>query len=313
MRSLISDKNIQFKQFIYLFVYIIGIFIIQGCTSVSSFPSVARAGDTISLMVGGSEDARKETISVSLTDSNGQVWDLQALGLIRSVFNLRTDARANGMHYSAYLESYISWELGHEPVQTVLVVDIPQSAAIGNAVISVGLNVNDNSGFVGSPFDIKLEVISGAGIPDKFLRQNVSSSPPETDFTRLEPAPHGKINFGVHGNVVIGAVSLVVDFNDLAVNPEDINVYVPEATVRGGFSVTGKFGEKQRMVYWRQDGQQLYIDVIAPQGIHHAYLMMYLIHPDGLLDSVNFNITSSRIYDVNGNELSLVPTLEYFP
>src|SRR3989344_801082 len=87
---------------------------LPACTGVNTFPLIARAGDTVSVMVGGSERARKETIDVTLTDANNQAWNLKSLGLVRSVFNLRTDGRAYGLHYSSYLDSDISWIVGHE-------------------------------------------------------------------------------------------------------------------------------------------------------------------------------------------------------
>jgi len=289
-----------------------GSLVMQGCTAVASFPTVARAGDTVSVMVGGTEKARKETISVTLTDVNGQGWDLQALGEVRSVFNLRADGRAEGNHYSSYIESYISWSEGHEPVQTVLVVNIPSGVPAGDAYLTVNPFVDDDSSGAFPPYTINVEIIPGTGNNDDFLRQDTTGPNLAVDFVKLEPAPHAKITFGITDGITIGAASLVVDFDETIVSPDDINVYFPESNVRGSFVSTGVFGENQRMVYWHQDGQQLYIDVVAPQGIKQSYLMMYIVHPRGLPAQPGFNVISSKIYDVNGDEISLIPTLEYF-
>jgi len=220
---------------------------LQGCTSVNTFPTIARAGDTVSIMVGGTEKARKDTIAVTLTDVNSTTWDLQSLGLVRSVFNLRTDGRAEGLHYSPYLDSYISWFKGHEPVQTVLVADLPTGVPAGDAYLTIDTGVDDNSSGIFNPFTVNLEIIAGIGGSDDFRRQGGGA----VDFARLEPAPHAKITFGT-GTEIIGAASLVVDFDETVLNPDDINVYVPESTVRGSFVSAGAFGETQRMVYWRQ-------------------------------------------------------------
>jgi hypothetical protein len=285
---------------------------LQGCTSVNTFPMIARAGDTISVMVGGSEKARKDTISVSLTDANNQTWDLRSSGLVRSVFNLRTDGRAHGLHYSSYSSGFMPWVFGHEPLQTVLVTDLPPGVAPGRASLSVVLNTDDNSSGIGSPFTVNLEIIGGTGSTDGFLRQNPFGSDVAVDFESLEPAPHAKISFGM-GTQVIGAVSLVVDFNETAINPDDINVYVPESAVRNT-SVTNAFGKTQRMVYWRQDGQRLYIDVVAPQGIELIYSKIYIIHRRSSGGaSPNFSLISASVYDVNGSVLAIQPILEYFP
>jgi hypothetical protein len=294
-------------------ISLVGILILlaglQACTSVNTFPMIARAGDTISVMVGGSEKARKETISVNLTDASNRTWDLKSMGLVRSVFSMRTDGRAHGLHYSPHSESFLPWVFGHEPLQTVLVADLPPGLSPGQASLSVALNTDDNSSGIGSPFTINLEIIGGTGSTDGFLRQNPFGSDVAVDFESLEPAPHAKVDFGM-GMQVIGAVSLVVDFNETVINPDDINVYVPESAVR----TTSAFGKTQRMVYWRQDGQKLYIDLVAPQGIEPMYSKIYIIHRRSSGGaSPSFSVISASVYGVDGSALAIQPVLEYFP
>ncbi len=297
----------------YLIGFIAVFLLLQGCASVNTFPTVARQGDTVSIMIGGTEKARKDTISVILTDSAGTNWDLKALGLVRSVFNLRADGRSVGAHYSPYLDSYISWSEGHEPVQAVLIVDIPAGVSTGFSTLAINTFVDDDSSGLGFPYFVNIEILDGLGNTDEFLRNTALSGEQPVDFNRLEPAPHAKISFGITDGVTIGAASLVIDFDETILNPNDINVYVPESNVRGSVVDPGAFGATQRMVYWHQDGLQLYIDIIAPQGINQAFLMAYIIHPQGLASNPNFTITSSSIYDVNGYEITLTPGLEYFP
>ena len=304
----LQEKEARLISKALLVGFLVTFLMLQGCTSVNTLPKLARAGDTVSIMVGGTEKARKDTIQVTLTDINGLDWDLQALGKVRSVFNLRTDGRAEGMHYSPYLDSYISWSKGHEPVQAVLVTDIPAGVPAGLASLSINTAVDDNSSGIFNPFTVNLEIIAGIGSPDDFGSQGVGP----VDFTRLEPAPHVKITFsGAAGN--IGAASLIVDFDETVLNPDDINVYVPESTVRGSFVDPGAFGETQRMVYWHHDGLQLYVDIVAPQGIVANYLQLYVMHPNGLAGPVNLSLTSATIYDVDGNEIIAPPSMEYFP
>jgi hypothetical protein len=291
----------------WILILLIGL---PACTSVNTFPVVARAGDTISVMVGGSERARKETVNVTLKDANNQTWNLKSLGLVRSLFNLRTDGRANGLHYSSYLEGDISWIVGHEPLQTVLVTDLPANVAPGVATLTISLNTTDNSSGVADPFTVSLEIIPGSGSRDQFLRQDsLSGTSMPVNFDKLEPAPHAKISFG--GSSTIGAVSLKIGFNSAVLNGDDINVYTPESTVRASGSST--FGATQRMVYWRRDGQYLYVDIVAPQGVKEKYLQLYVMHPKGLSGSPNFALTSATVYNVDGALISVQPTLEYFP
>jgi len=285
--------------------------LLSGCTSVNTFPSVARPGDTVSLMIGGSEKANKNSVSATFTDATGRSWDLKAQGLVRSVFNLRTDGRANGAHYSPYLDSYISWVFGHEPLQTVLVTDLPSAAAPGQGYLTISLNAGDNSSGVGSPFNVQLEIIPGSGVAEQFLNKRSSGNVP-ADFSRLETAPNAKVTFGT-GTTFIGAASLVIDFDETVVNPNDLNIYVPESTVRGSVASTGSFGKTQRMAYWHQDGTKLYIDIIAPQGINPRYLQFFVLHPSGLTGSPAFSILSAQVYGIDGNAIAVTPTLSYAP
>ena len=105
----------------------------------------------------------------------------------------------------------------------------------------------------------------------------------------------------------------MVDFDETVVNPNDLNVFAPESAVRGSYSTPGAFGKTQRMVYWRQDGQKLYLDVVAPQGIEPKYLKLYVVHPRGVSGSPAFNLLSATVYGVDGSAIAVQPTLEYFP
>lgn len=294
-----------------------GLMLLTGCTAVNTFPTIARPGDTVSFMVGGSAKARQANLSAVLTDAGGNVFDLQALSLVRSVFNLRADGRAVGLHYSNYLYSNRSWISGHEPLQTVMITDLPTTVSPGMAKLTVSwLGVVDNSSDGGNPFDVALEIIPGTGVVDQFLR-NDALGIQAADLGQLETAPNARVIFAgtnsPFGSTFIGAASLVIDFNASAVNPNDLNVYVPESTVRGSYSDSGAFGMTQRMVYWHQDGQKLYVDIIAPQGIDARYLQFYVVHPQGLPESPAFNILSAQVYGTDGNPIAVTPVLTYSP
>jgi hypothetical protein len=269
-------------------------------------------------MLGGSAQARKENVSVSLTDAGGRIFDLQALGLVRSVFNLRADGRAVGQHYSPYVDSYISWDSGHEPLQTVLVTDLPASATPGQATLTFALiGLNDNSSGTGNgPFTMSLEIIPGSGNVEQFIRQHFGTEVP-VDFSQLETAPYSKISFGPEsigsGATKIGAASITIGFDNNVVNSKDLNLYVPESTVRDPYVNPAVFGETQRMVYWHQDGQKLYVDIIAPQGIYPGFLQLYVVHPPGLTGSPAFNILSAQVYGTDGNSVAITPSLTYSP
>jgi len=322
--NFISKTTLPFHQYRKASLLLFVILLFQGCAAVNTFPTIARPGDTVSVMVGGSESARKNTIDVSLTDSSSTVWDLKALGLVRSVFNLRPDGRAYGLHYSSYFDIENSWNKGHEPTQTVMVIDVPVGAALGSATLNVNLNTSDDSSGVVQPFTMSLEIVNVPGLPgasDNFLRQNFDGINEAVSFSDLEPAPYAKISFGEGGlsgfsatqGGTLGAAELVVDFDETVVNGDDLDVYVAESTQKGTAFATGPFGDHQRMVSWRHDGTQLFINIIAPKGIEDRYLQVYVVHPRGLPGDPGLNLVSTTGYDLNGSTITTVPQFSYFP
>ncbi len=285
--------------------------LLQGCAGVTTFPTAARPGDTVALMVGGSEQARKANVSVTLTDSAGGVWDLQALGKVRSLFNVRPDGSAAGLYYSDFGDQQISWAAGaHEPVQTVLVIDLPSGVATGAATLKVSLNAPDNGSGIADPTSLNIDIVPGTGASDPIARQDPAQGSIPANFSRLEPAPYAKVSFN-NWDTKIGAASFVINFDSSVLNGNDIDVYVPQATVR---QPGASFGTNtQRMVSWHQDGTHVYVDVVSPQGITPSYLQFYVITPSGTT-APNFTLASSHLYDINGNPISgLTPTLQYFP
>lgn len=284
--------------------------LIQGCAAVNTFPTAAKAGDTVSVMIGGSAQARKESTAVVLTDANGVQWDLQALGLVRSVFNVRADGRARGLLDASQVEALAPWAFGHEPLQTVMVTDLPAGLPAGVATLTANMNVADNSSGVGQTMSVRLEIIAGAGQVDSLNFLNVAAGQvAATNFARLEPAPHARLSFGTSGAEVIGAASLVVDFDETVLSPANIKVYIPELETR---DASGTFGAGQRMTYWRTDGQKLYIDIVAPQGIPTLFLKIYVTH-SAVAGNPAFALTSAALYDITGTTINLPVQMQYFP
>src|SRR5690606_23113062 len=97
----------------------------------------------------------------------------------------------------------------------------------------------------------------------------------------------------------------------ILLNPADINIYSPESTVKDLSSGSGVFGRNQRMIYWRQNGGELVIDIIAPQGIDPRFLQFFVLHPSSLTGEPGFSIVSSQVYGVLGDPIDVVPNLQY--
>ncbi len=291
-------------------IFSLFLLVLQGCANVYTFPTTARAGDTISLLVGGTEDARKDTVSVTLTDSSSTVFDLQALGKIRTLFNIKPDSLSEGLYYSNSLELGIPWAFGHEPKQSVVVLDLPTTVAAGVATLTINTNVTDNSSGAPLTFTQQIEILPGTGSTDTFIYKDPFQGDTATDLTRLEPLPYAKLTFGTTKAETIAAASVVIDFNELNVDPNDIAVYSPKTTLR---DTNTSFDARQHNMYWHQDGNLLYIDIISPNGITALYLNTYIMHPRNIAGTPDFTIVSAKTYDINGNETGIPAQLVYTP
>ena len=126
------------------------------------------------------------------------------------------------------------------------------------------------------------------------------------NFSRLEPTPYMKLDFRVCSGTV-GAPSLNIDFYELVMTPDDINIYSPESSLRGTPTEAGGFGQTQRMLYWRHDGQNLLVDIVAPQGINPLFLQLFAMHPSTVIGNPGFALTKSEGYDVSGNIINCTP------
>ena len=133
--------------------------------------------------------------------------------------------------------------------------------------------------------------------PDTFDRQTFTGPLPP-NFLDLEPAPYGKISFGPYGQTIYAA-SIEIDFDETIVTPTDLNVYIPEPVIGGSL------GANQRMAYWRQDGDKLYLNIIAPSGIPVQLLKAYIMHRSGVSDP-GFTINNATFYDQNGVDITLL-------
>ena len=131
--------------------------IMSGCTSLQTFPTVARAGDTVSVAVGAPDGMTRANTTVYFEyDSDSSQVNLTPG--IRSIFKLHADP-VSGMHKkvvgqpsSVDIPSLIQTS-GHAPWVTVMVVDLPSGMTAGTGQLlvnttgadypTIGSHIND--------------------------------------------------------------------------------------------------------------------------------------------------------------------------
>jgi len=265
-----------------------GLFLIlsTGCTAIQTFPISARAGDTVTLGVG--YDVLMERRLMSRADTTVTIVkdDLtySVTPTLRAVLQLFPDPNSKIANYSGIWLSLPS--LAGDPFETVVAFDLP-------ADIPTGIyNVTVSSPHLFTDFTSTLEVIPGTGGSNPFTDNGGFNR----DLTDLERVPAVKV--ALDPGYIVGALSMVIDFDETVLSPSGINVQLPRYVLG-----QGKFQETERMLSWGDDGSTLTINILCPRGVSSDYLDFDILYPAGTPDPA-MTILSQKVYDIDGNEIA---------
>jgi len=246
----------------------------------------ARAGDTVTLGVG--YDALMERRLMSRADTTVTIVkdDLTytATPTLRAVFQLFPDPDSQVANYSGVWLTNPA--LAGDPFESVVAFDLPADIPPGT------YNVTVSSTHLFTDFTSTLEVIPGTGTSNP-LTDNGGF---DRDLTKLERAPTVKV--ALDPGYTVGALSMVIDFDETVLTPSDINVQIPRY-VHG----PGKFHDADRMLSWGDDGTKLTVNILCPRGVSSDYLDFDILYPAGTVNP-GFTILSQKVYDINGNKMA---------
>jgi hypothetical protein len=276
---------------------------LQGCVAIQSFPTVARAGDTVTLAVGSAEGMTKANTTLTFTPDDTGIPIAIPASSLRSVLNIYPDKRSPAWSNSFAIA--IDSTAGHGGWLTVLVVDLPVDLPVGTGVINVQTPATYtyfNTGVIG--VDIALEVLSSGGVPATF---DYIDSGSETflagDLSQLEPAPHYLIKpdftstFFVNPWPAYGAIEIKVIGTITG---------VPESAIDNSIRVVLDDMQENMISHmqmdWARNGDTITINIISSKG-----LLQYFEARASLFfnrDIVNYVTTptiTARYFDVNGD------------
>jgi len=162
-----------------------------GCTSVNTFGTAARSGDTVTVGLGWQQELTRQNIQVSITDSSGAMFMyLPGDPAIRTVFNscpdplsrlivgaeTGQDTLEGSLAGTATLLINASVTAGDKDyMQTFMMIDLPVGMATGPATITVADSAGNpipGSAVFNSQIDpFNVEVLAGVGSPSSFSTQ----------------------------------------------------------------------------------------------------------------------------------------------
>jgi hypothetical protein len=109
---------------IYYILFAFALLVLQGCVALQPFPTVARAGDTVTLAVGLAEGMVKATTSVFFTPDGGSEVAIPNEN-VSAIIRLYPDKRTNAWAASSAIA--IDTLTGHGRWLSVMVVDLPST------------------------------------------------------------------------------------------------------------------------------------------------------------------------------------------
>jgi len=301
--------------FIALFVFLL---VLQGCVAVQSFPTVARAGDTVTLAVGSPDGMTKANTTAQYVPNSDSANPINLP--IRAIVRIRPDNTSfvGTFHFSA---SYISANESHSPWLSIIILDLPSGLPVGAGKVNVTTSAVFNFVTNVNEIPISLEIIDGVGVRNPFsYMSNFGQS--GGDLTYVEPmkqlvvrtpkvpfnSPFYNNRYGaveIKLNAVIqrfgGGSGVVSDFYFRVVQDD---MYMANA-------------KSQTNMNWSRTGDEFTVNFTSPVGMGffepRFSIVANTLNGYEVAASPLPSLTSVTYYDLNGNVvLTDSPTVSDF-
>ncbi|HFD80724.1 MAG TPA: hypothetical protein ENK05_10095 [Gammaproteobacteria bacterium] len=284
-----------------------------GCTAIQPFPMAARAGDTITLAVGSQDGMDRSNTTVSFT-SDSDLIPVDLSPGIRSIFNLYADKASNSYSPSISNVDTNFRYLHHEPWQTVIVLDLPATLALGPGKIRVQTTAPQPVGALEPGYngtypdlntvDIGMEILPGSGTSNPFRYKTVFDGtltgnlrdleptrqalvrPPKTDANGQWPTPFGAIEIKMNMPMTDMSGTGIVDDSSVRLVTQDVSM----------------FTSSKAQASWSYDGSTFTIMFISTSGQLQYYEPRFSVMAETADFTSTPTITSIRYFDMNGNE-----------
>ena len=273
---------------------------LQGCVAVQSFPTAARAGDTVSLAVGSAEGMTKTNTTLTYTpDGTGTPISIPATN-IRAIVPIYPDKRSPAWSNSD--AKGVATLTGHGSWLMVLVVDLPAGLPVGTGNLNVQTaatlpptttHVND--------VNIALEILLGTGTPSTFSYMNGVET--AGDLSLLEAAPHYLIKPGYEG-----LPSPWPTYGAIEIKVTGTITGATEAGIDGSMRVVPDEMEQNLVSHmqmdWARTGDTTTITLISSVGrLNYYEARASIFFKNAAINYVSAPTITARYFDINGVEV----------
>lgn len=289
---------------VWLCIFAAVFFLMQGCVAVQTFPTAARAGDTLTLAVGSPDGMTKTNTSVQFV-SGSYTTTLP----IRAIIRLKPDNTSYVGAFDAFT-STIQWQSSHAPWLSVLVIDLPVGLPVGVATLNVTTAGQYFSGANVNTTPIAVEIISGTGTPNPFSYSPFGFGAQPGDLSDLEALPQVVIR--PKQNTSLSVTVTPVAAIELKVN-------VPTTNLSGGSIPATDLkiiaddllypSSNQVQMNWSRQGDEYTVNFVSPSGTLYYFQTRFSIVLSGnsnyqFATTPGPSVISVKYFDVNGNAVT---------
>lgn len=312
-----------------LYITLLVLLVIHGCTATQPFPIAARAGDTITLAIGSLDGATKDNLTILYTPDVDPANSIDITANIRSVFKLYPDptspafiSEAGGPSSQGFANAITVWS-GHGPWQSVVAIDLPVTLPPGDGSIAISFGSDvlyPNNSVSAKTIDIRFTILdSPGGLPSNFeYFTHKFSSSSVGDLNRLSQSTQAVIRIVPRNGIYmpssdIGAVEYKLNIPILNTAGTDVSSIVSDDNVRVVLDLQPQNIENQTSLTWSRSGTEITVLVMSHVGgISPAHLRFSVVILDTAGDgdqysmSTNISINDIKTYDVNGHVIASV-------
>ncbi len=283
------------QRLFFLFGFLALIQFVVGCAGVQTYPSFARAGDTVSIAAGWKQGFSRNKITITITPSTGStIVYYPGDPAVRAVINFYPDPVSSlvvstetgqdltpfATSYSGVINSSVFTNGDKDWWQTTVFVNLPDTLPTG----AVTIEISSSSGETAAA---TLEIIDGVGQPESFNAEinGALSAPQLESMERVQ-------NYQVLFDSPIIPYAIQAEFSHFA----DID--------NGGAGkayVVNPRGDLKN-VSWSDDGTKLKVMLVPTQAKYLATMKDFKFYVAGNI--AGLILTSVQAVDSTGNPVT---------
>ena len=290
-----------------LLIAIVANMLLSGCTSFSTFPAYARAGDTVTIPLGDEPNMRRSNVTVNIKTfipgCTGTIQNCTTIfttlspgnTAIRTLVNLYPDPISNLVVGGATNQDFAGQESNwgfdintlsgrdYDWAETMLFFDLPTN--ITDNIVYI--DVLDGASSIVS--NTQIDILPGQGSPDDFVS---SLGPLSADrLGSLERSTHYIVAFT--GATVPHAIQVTMSHDpDLIADPQN------------GAGITYVAGGRSavKSTTWSDDGTTLKVILIPAGEVTPSRIEPYKFYVAGGI--INLQLVSVEAFDIDGNTVT---------